>query len=169
MARHLMIDIETLGTRPKSVILSVGYAVFDDTGILEADYHTLSVDDQLAAGRVTDESTVEWWAKQSEEAQKLATAPHKPLTVHELGDKLQTAYKGCKTIWGKGPSFDLSLLGSLLGSPFWKFWEERDVRTIIDIGRKMHLREPEFEGVPHNPKDDAAHQTRIVLNVWKEL
>lgn len=58
---HIMCDIESLGTRPGAVILSVAFVRFSDEA------HTtlnLSLPDQEALGLERDPSTLEWWASQ---------------------------------------------------------------------------------------------------------
>ncbi len=66
MALHAMIDLETLGTRPDGVILSVGGVKFDPNGskIIDEFYYKLDVDEQTERGRSIDESTIEWWGTQ---------------------------------------------------------------------------------------------------------
>ena len=75
MATHAMIDIETLDTRPNSVVLSVGAVKFDPYAEIEPHTKTLwrpGVDDQLAQGRTMSNTTLEWWAKQDQAIQDVA-------------------------------------------------------------------------------------------------
>ncbi len=67
MATHAMIDIETLGTEPGSVVLSVGAVKFDPFNNIEPNngkHWMLDVDAQTNVGRLVDESTLAWWGKQ---------------------------------------------------------------------------------------------------------
>ena len=72
MATHAMIDIETLGTEPGSVVLSVGAVKFDPFTAQEPHAKTLwkpNVDQQTVAERSILDSTLEWWAKQPQHIQ----------------------------------------------------------------------------------------------------
>ena len=73
MTTHAMIDIETLGTDPDCVVLSVGAVKFDPFTLNEPHSKTLwrpSADEQLNADRSVDQGTIEWWGKQAEELVK---------------------------------------------------------------------------------------------------
>lgn len=64
---HIMLDIETLGP---TVILDVGYAIFDThgNGIQSSGAWLLDYDEQVKSGIQGD--TLRWWLKQSLEAQE---------------------------------------------------------------------------------------------------
>ena len=67
-----MIDIETLGTGPDAVVLSVGAVKFSPYNPQEPHAKTLwkpNIDEQTTAGRSVLESTLEWWAKQPKHIQ----------------------------------------------------------------------------------------------------
>ena len=71
---HLMIDVETLGTRPGSVVTNIGIVAFD----IEADGWAdvgmeipLNPQEQMGLGFKADWSTIRWWMDQSREAQAL--------------------------------------------------------------------------------------------------
>ena len=72
MATHAMIDIETLGTEPDSVILSVGAVKFDPFTFTDPHAKTLwrpSADEQMTADRSVLEDTLKWWSKQPQHIQ----------------------------------------------------------------------------------------------------
>lgn len=63
-------------------------------------------------------------------------------------------------LWGNGASFDLGILGALYDAADmprpWRFWAERDLRTLFDLEGKMALdREP---GTTHVGLYDAIHE-----------
>ena len=67
MAIHAMVDIETLGTKPNSVVLTVGGCKFNPFTMDEPfDFFLmkLDVDQQIEQGRFVDDKTLEWWGKQ---------------------------------------------------------------------------------------------------------
>jgi hypothetical protein len=69
--RNVMIDLETLSTRPDAALLSIGAVRFDETGVASTEEH--GHDWQMYAvleaptGHV-DVDTVRWWLQQSEPA-----------------------------------------------------------------------------------------------------
>ena len=48
----------------------------------------------------------------------------------------------------------------------WKFWNDRDVRTVVELGQSYFnfypKRDMPFTGVRHNAVDDAKHQVKYV-------
>ena len=80
-------------------------------------------------------------------------------------------------MWGNGAGFDNVILRSAyvacgLIVP-WKHWNDRDVRTIVDLGRTLlgfnPKKEMPFEGVRHCALDDAKHQARYVSAIIQQL
>ncbi|MGJ8518072.1 3'-5' exonuclease [Carnimonas bestiolae] len=127
-AKHISIDLETLGIAKNSVILSI--AIVTDTGA-ELEIFP-DIDAQIANGRVVDASTMLWWFGQSEANRKQQTdAPRVSLwiaieTIREFFDE----NLGKRTsVWGNSPSFDCDILADFGGGRPWDFWQERDVLT----------------------------------------
>ena len=70
-ARHVMLDLETFGTRPGSVLRSIGAVTFGlRAGLGEEFYRNIDKQSQLELGLTVDAQTEAWWARQSEEAQR---------------------------------------------------------------------------------------------------
>lgn len=62
--KHVMVDLETLGTKPGSVILSIGAVTFDLDGSGRDGrtfYQRVNIQSCLDAGMTVDGDTVEWW------------------------------------------------------------------------------------------------------------
>ena len=67
MSTHAMIDLETLGTKPDCVVLTLGAIKFNPYTQTEPDkglYIRLDVDEQTKMGPSVDDGTLEWWGKQ---------------------------------------------------------------------------------------------------------
>ena len=64
MKQNLMIDLETLGTKPNSAILSIGAVYFDKDGLGEEFYANVDLQDSIDSGFDIDASTVYWWLSQ---------------------------------------------------------------------------------------------------------
>lgn len=175
-----MVDIETMGTLVGSPVLAVGAVFFDPaTGELGPQfYQVATLRSEMGNGAVPDADTVMWWMTQSNDAR--AALRNCPIHINELLEDLFIfAGSECNSniqFWGNGASFDNVLLrdayrrAGLL--PFWKFWNDRDVRTIVELGRQIGIdpkRDMPFTGERHNALDDAIHQAKYVSYIWQRL
>lgn len=63
MLNHCMLDLETFGTKPGSVIRSIGAVMFDLDGRTGPEfYRNIDEESCVKAGLTYDPSTVSWWA-----------------------------------------------------------------------------------------------------------
>jgi hypothetical protein len=153
MTTHIMVDIETLGTEPGAVILSVACVRFSD----EAHFSfNLNVAEQMGLGAHTDTRTESWWREQDPVALTLATQNPLPLASALPYIAQWIAWAGPDPlIWCHGATFDCPLLGDLFrraGQPIpWQYWQVRDTRTLYDLA-----------GV--NVKDFAVPPPHVALN-----
>lgn len=167
--RDLMIDIETLGTAPGSVILSIGAVAFDaEAGVLGADFYS-AIDPQSAvdAGLRMDVSTLKWWITQSDDARRAVFAGNQPLdcALREFSDFAREV--DASRIWAKPPSFDLVLIDAAFHAcrvhvP-WHYRSLRDVRTLLDITGTPST----YVGTAHNALDDARSQALSVIDAYR--
>lgn len=169
--RDLMIDIETLGTAPGSVVLSIGAVTFDaETGEFgEEFYVAIEPSSAVANGLTMDVSTIKWWMEQSADAQAAAFsgATHATTALLAFSEFVKAA--GATRVWAKPPSFDLVLLESAFRSCFidipWHYRAPRDVRTLFDITGAV---QPDV-GTAHNALDDAKSQALGVVEAYRIL
>src|SRR5262245_9291276 len=105
---HVMVDIETLGTRPGSVVLSVAAVRFNARGTYAEFHRAINIFDSLMAGLTIDPATVSWWRQQSEQSRR-ALGFVDPLSgvLRDLTAFLATDRP--LRMWAKGPDFDLVL------------------------------------------------------------
>lgn len=176
---NIMLDLETLGTRPGCKILSIGAKVFDveRTNFNSALYIRANPD--LQAKLHTEVATEDWWAKQDPEVRAEAFGGteylHVALTefvdwISYLKEKLN-----CKKIriWCKGASFDAPIMEAAMESycvPVpWKFWEVYCFRTLYDLGMSLGIEPDVFDGDKHNALHDAinqaAHAEKILMMI----
>ena len=166
--KNVMVDIETLGTAPGSVILSIGAVAFNE-GQPEADWATfnsgpINVASSIEDGLDTDEATLAWWRQQSNDAREVLTAAQTGGT--EIRKALRTFavwFPPEARIWGNGANFDEPLLTAAykatgIALP-WKYYSSYCYRTMKNLFGNVVL-PPEFQGVKHNALADALHQTR---------
>lgn len=169
----VMIDLETMGNSKNASIIAIGAVFFDpNTGELGNEfYREVNLESCHAAGLTSDASTILWWMKQSDEArEKFLSNEAAPELSFVLGEFVAFLGKNCKP-WGNGIGFDLTILESAfesIGQPTpWKFWNERDVRTLVAFDKYNYKNTITFDGVPHYALDDAKHQAKYISMIVK--
>lgn len=178
MTPHVMIDLETLGTTPGSALLSIGAVKFDaETGYIgETFYCNVDLTSSLLAGLTIDPTTVDWWRRQSPEAQSALLRDDRLLLSEALDAFARWLLHGAAWVtsseapilWCKGGSFDFPLLTAAYRAAGkahpWKFWNERDCRTLFKVCEQQHgYKPPKAAGTAHCALDDARHQAEQVI------
>lgn len=178
--KHLMVDLETMSNKGNAAIVSIGAVAFElSTGEIGPTFYSV-VDLRSCehAGLHIDADTVLWWLKQSSEARSQIVVDgvnlHKAL--HDLSRFAEGALTDDVQVWGNGVDFDNVILRNAYGAvglgPFWKHWNNRCVRTIVELGRNAGIdpkKTLQFEGEPHNALDDAIHQAKYVSIIHQHL
>lgn len=168
----IMLDLETLSTRPDATILTFGACKFnpyDQEDITDAIYFRINVDEQIDLGRHVDDDTIEWWGNQSADVYAEAFSPDDRIALVKFTEELNRFIVGAKNIWAQGPVFDVVILENLyrqLGIPApWQYWQIRDSRTLLStLGDP---REKNKAGL-HNALEDAVSQAQAVQFVHKQ-
>jgi hypothetical protein len=171
MAKHLMVDLETMDTSPTATVLTLGAVHFNPYGNGYGDkiYFRINIDDQDALGRTVDQGTLDWWAKQDPAIMEEAFSPEDRIPLVEAMDRFHKFAWGCDAFWSHGSIFDLMILENIyrqLGKGFpWNFWQLRDTRTLFDLGY-----DPEMpQGSKHDALQDAIRQAIGVQNIYAKL
>lgn len=174
--KHIMIDVESLGTRSDAVILSLGAVKFDlDSDKIDdkAFYASISIDSNLELGRRIQEDTLQWWLNQEITAQsvfheeKIAL----PQALEDFSDWVGT---GDYEVWSNGADFDIPMVAHAFAQiqmeiP-WKFWAGNCVRTYKKLpGAKAIASGVPFAGVKHDALADAVHQAQVVQAIHRNL
>jgi len=173
MAIHAMIDLETLGTRPDGVILSIGGVKFDPNSdkIYDEFHYRLEVDEQIDRGRSVDEGTVEWWGKQPAEVVEAAFGNEGRISIDEFLDVFKRWCVSADTFWSQGPTFDMVMLENLYlqyGKHYpWSFWQVRDSRTLFSVCKEDPRKK--IQNDLHNALADAYYQSKAIQIAYKEL
>jgi hypothetical protein len=175
MKTDIMIDLETLDVLPSASVLTIGAVRFDPFGddINEPDcdkfYVKVDLDSCDRYGCTVSQDTVDWWARQSKEAQDEAFNPEGRIPIESAIDQLYKFCWGGKRVWSHGAGFDVIILEHLfrkVGKAIpWSFWEVRDTRTLFDLG--IDPRRPPV--LKHHALEDAWNQAVGVQNVFKSL
>lgn len=181
---HLMIDIEAFGKKADSPVVSIGAVFFDpSTGNTGSEfYKVISLESAMASGGVPDASTITFWLKASPEARsELVMDDAIPLDdallqLNEFIAENEANGPEHVQVWGNGATYDNVLLEASYdrtGIPCpWKFWNNRDVRTVVELGKAVGCEpryEIPFEGEPHKAISDALHQVKYVSAIWQRL
>lgn len=169
----VMLDLETLSTRPDSVVVTIGAVKFspwdDDVDCNTGFYARIDVDEQLKLNRHILDSTVEWWATQPEEVREEALGESGRITLEEFTQSLNRFLVGADAIWCQGPAFDIVILENLyrqLEKPIpWNYWQIRDSRTLFQVHGDP--REKERKGA-HNALLDCYYQARGVQDIYQQ-
>lgn len=167
--QDVMIDLETLGTGYRPVILSIGAVEFDyRTGELGREFHErINPESSQRDGFKIDAGTVVWWMGQSEEARKALFAGGAFEPVEALSIFADWLGKD-KHVWGNGSNFDNRILREAydlygMNCP-WHYRDDRDMRTFCAMFPRVTLTR---EGIHHDALDDAIFQTQIMHEAWK--
>jgi hypothetical protein len=169
--QNVMLDLETWGTRPGCAIRSVGAVMFDPHTTNIGDEFYANVDDAscLDLGLIKDESTVKWWAAQSQQAQD--SLKEDPLPLDEVIKRFRTWVIRSRGVfvWSQGANFDEPIIQAAftvtrMQAP-WKFWDVRDTRTAYDMSG-FDPRTVRRAGTYHNAVDDARHQAICVQRAY---
>ncbi len=177
-----MLDLETLGTAPGSVILSIGAVKFNENGVYD-DFHIgINIQSCLDAGLTINGSTLMWWMDpERNEARAQWVDPG--FDKFDLESALVQFHiwlhqNGPNEIemWGNGANFDNNLLGAAYAAydpckrpQPWKFWNDRCYRTMKSMYPAIKM--PKREGTHHNAVDDATSQVNhlILMPAFQEL
>lgn len=167
-----MLDIETVGAKSYSAILSIAAVEFDiETGETGREFNKkVDLQSCIDLGLQLDGETIYWWLKQDNEARKNVANGNKIL-IKEVLKQFSEFYRA-KYIWGNSARFDCGLLVDAYNSakiaPPFAFWSEMDVRTLSNLKPEIK-KSTEFVGIRHNAIDDCKHQIKYCSAIWNEL
>lgn len=175
MLNDVMIDLETLATSSDAAILTIGAVKFDPFGSelenpdMQRFYVKVDLDSCDRLGLVTSNDTIEWWSKQSKEAQEEAFSMEGRIDIVDAVNQLYKFCWGAKRVWSHGAGFDVVILETIYRKiqkayP-WQYWAVRDTRTLFDMG--IDAKRPPV--LKHHALEDAWNQAIGVQNVCREL
>ena len=166
--KKCMVDLETLGTRPGDVILSIGAVLFDvEGGIASEFYVTIDTESSKAAGLRAQKATLEWWSKQSPEARNAAFKGE--LSLESALKQFAMWLPQDTLVYGNGANFDNGILAAAyrafkIPQP-WAFWNDRCYRTLFAMFGTTGV--TPRQGTHHNALDDAKTQALRLIEAAK--
>lgn len=182
--KHVMIDTETLGRAPGSVVRSVAAVEFDpqtgETGRQKV--WKIDLTDSIRYGFKVEASTLKWWMMQSDEARREFVEGAETPLEDFLEDFMQfiaaTDEGNDFTLWCLQLDFDVAMLRSMYSwynlnvyrcdeevLP-WNFRKVRDVRPYMDALDSAGLLPPKVAD-RHTPLADCLAQINCVHLVEK--
>jgi exodeoxyribonuclease VIII len=170
-----MIDIETFATSERAAIRAIAVVEFCRLGDGGGRHLVLdtrpSMDGQIMSGREIDPNTVVWWGKTEplvikHDAIGVESCDFLDTALLRLVQFIRPSEEECR-IWSRG-AFDLSILrhawrDEFVAHPPWRYWQERDVRTLDEFAPK------EASAIPHHPLYDCFAQISQVQHAFRLL
>ncbi|QGF21061.1 hypothetical protein MA11_gp36 [Pectobacterium phage MA11] len=182
---RIMLDCESLSTKPNAALLSLSSVAFNleaknqhDLFVGEFDTHIL-IDDAFANGDV-DPQTVLWWMKQDEGARRaiisgqakalpedVALRDFNSWIMRMTGDENPDDVE----IWSNDELADALWVQNAMArhniAPAWPWWGVRCFRTINSLYPGFRGA-TKFDGTPHIGVDDARHQAKVLWRIINE-
>lgn len=181
---RIMLDCETLSTKPNAALLSISAVAFDLRAKNEHDLITdqfdihIFIDDAFTNGDV-DPQTVLWWLKQNDaarraiyEGQENAVPEDEALRTFNnwMQDIIQDAdaQEDDVEMWSNDELADALWVQNAMArhniTPLWPWWGNRCFRTLNSLfpGFKEATK---FDGTPHIGVDDARHQAKVLWRI----
>lgn len=172
--RHVMLDIETLGTKPGCVVLTVGAVAFDPTTGQTSHpfYEAIEFKDAVLTGMVVEPDTYAWWQQQDAEARRQAFAGGQTLDAVVSAFTSWSRGLSVDHWWAQGADFDFPIWEAAIktsrGKVPWRFWQKRDTRTLYSVAGFDSKNMPR-DGTYHNALDDCMHQVRCVHESYRMI
>lgn len=175
------VDLETLGTKPGSIITQIGLCLFNANEGWNRPGNSAPMSRQIyvepescaALGMTMDWSTIAWWMRQGEDARNSLIQPLDPLPLYDALAKLRSTLSlHCVSdyrIWGYGANFDVVLLEDAYRrvnrTPPWVYQQ-------IYCGRTLVRQYPGYTRVPptvaHLAESDAIAQANWIADCWRQ-
>ncbi len=189
---EIMLDLETMSVNDYPVITQLAAVAFClNTGkTLDSFNEHIGIRDSVQQGLTVDGKTFEWWCKQPVAAYNdvVLKSMYSDSKIQDVLvkftvwiDDLKIKYgafdkKTTLCLWGNGISADNRWLMQAYTvcklEPPWQYYENRDVRTLVDLGRRVadfDIKMVGFVGTKHNALDDCNHQIKYCYEIFTRL
>ena len=172
---HVMIDLETFGTKPDAALVAIGAVKFDPTNpTTQQDkfYALIHPSSSIAHGLTVDGDTLLWWMNKDQDAARadLLASTGGMIDLASALEGFATWFgPASRPVWGNGATFDNVILRNafkVVGIPCpWDFWHDRCFRTL----KNLDPRPREKLVVAHNALKDAESQVAQLLDITAYL
>lgn len=175
---NVMIDLETLSTKPNALIVSIGAVVFNEDTIALQPIHqfkrVIDLKDPQTKLFDIDLETVRWWMSRSQNALKESffneyVCSIKTMLLEFRAFLFNHGVNGpLFRIWGNGSDFDNVILknaySTILNINPWSHTDNRCYRTIKE---SFPLKYEDKNLTHHDALDDAIYQANHLIKINK--
>jgi hypothetical protein len=168
----LMLDLETFGVGPNSIIVQLGACYFNrETGEIGKTFcQNIDANTAEHAGLTLDSETIYWWLAQAKEAQ-LSILSEPRLPIAEVLQDFTDFAIDAQHVWSHA-TFDFVILVNTykkvgLAFPF-NHRMAKDIRTLLDLAN-IDTKQYKREGIHHTALDDCKHQVKYCCDCFKTL
>jgi len=169
----LMLDIETFGTSPSSVIAQVGACYFDRrTGEIGGTFlENLDWQESVNFGFKLEVEILRWWFNQSDMARMSITA--KPsMSLSQTMVQFKQFSSQAKSIWCHAtfdyPLVEIYMKKLRINVPF-NYQKVRDIRTLLDLSGLKKKDFPVRVGTAHTALADCKYQVSYCVKAFQLL
>lgn len=176
--QDLQIDIETMGTGPRAAIVGIAAVFFDLRTETIGDKYQASVHLGTAVrdGGTMDPGTVMFWLRQNDQVRKAVAYGARDI-AEVLAEFRAWVVHRCPPEqlrpWANSPAFDLAILGSALDRANiarpWRFWNERDFRTVKAMHPAVEYDTKDKGEGAHDPTVDCLFQIEHLFKIKRHL
>lgn len=175
--QHVMIDVESLGLTPGSLLRSVCAVAFDiETGIIgRHSVWKISMLDSINSGFFIEPSSLKWWMMRSDEARR-SFVEGKEYTIQQFISSFNHFFDSLNAddihVWALQVDFDIAMLRTYYSYnarrknkedwelPFYRK-NINEVYTCLKYLKNTNNLIPRY-GNEHDPYDDCINQINIV-------
>lgn len=165
---NIMVDLETLGTRPGCVVLTVAAVPFANPYPLDDFYVRISQKSSMEFGLYVEDQAARWWDEQPAPARDEAYGGTTELqsALYAFKDYC-AALPSAPILWGNSAAFDCGILEAAyiavgIEKP-WSFRNERCYRTLKNVMKQIPAKKSKvYHHALHDAKAQAEHAEQIL-------
>lgn len=171
----LMLDLETLSLKDTAAILSIGAVLFNNEEIIDNFYVSVNLQSCIDKGMTIDESTLQFWLSQPEEARSIAF--EKGVSIEDAVESvtewlyLDNRIDSIDEVWANGNKNFIWLKNAFnsvnvnFESSICEYYKERDLRTAKAILPIVTIKD---ELIAHHTMYAARWQANYLIKALKE-
>jgi hypothetical protein len=177
--KHLMIDIETLGSVADAVILSIGAVPFDiKTGETGKEFVAYPDVNSQFDTRKVQWNSLSWWMVQNDKARFELTEAERSFglkaCLFNLREFCSVNLDDNFKVWSHGASFDIPILNHAYseiadGIVPWKYRNQLDTRTMLYCSKISTKQYDNEEGTKHSAISDCHWQIKWLVDAYRIL
>jgi hypothetical protein len=185
MKQGIMLDLETMSSRPNAAVISIGAVVFDYhlPWLLHEEFYAVleQKEQQDQYDRHVSASTFTWWCNQSAEARAVLQAYNDvpvqaesiTLVLLRFSEYARRQRPSLDGVWGNGSDFDNVILHGLynavgIACP-WRYSQSRCYRTLKTLLPDCPLPQRGEDEPAHHALGDAKYQARCAQALLRSL